>query len=161
MTPSLEVWPTKGKEAPSPHEVRLALLDTNLVFQISISHCRFIISAQPYIPNSKSEWVQNHMQWYTHHWKINPCPSATTWKTCTPILPCNQWECSQTKTIYLGSIFLHMLPPQWNSPCCGEWAYPLRSFDIWLNWASQLQLSGQQIFSTVMSRPESILIRQV
>ena len=29
MTPSLEGWPTKAKEAPSPHEVRLALLDTN------------------------------------------------------------------------------------------------------------------------------------
>ena len=33
MTPSLERWPTKAKEAPSPHEVRLALLDTNPVFQ--------------------------------------------------------------------------------------------------------------------------------
>ena len=33
MTPSLEGWPTKAKEAPSPHELRLALLDTNPVFQ--------------------------------------------------------------------------------------------------------------------------------
>ena len=33
MTPSLEGWPTKAKEAPSPHEVRLALLDTNPVLQ--------------------------------------------------------------------------------------------------------------------------------
>ena len=33
MTPSLERWPTKAKEAPSRHEVRLALLDTNQVFQ--------------------------------------------------------------------------------------------------------------------------------
>ena len=33
MTPSLEWLPTKAKEAPSPHEVRLALLDTNPVFQ--------------------------------------------------------------------------------------------------------------------------------
>ena len=32
MTPSLEGWPTKAKEAPSPHEVRLAPLDTNAVF---------------------------------------------------------------------------------------------------------------------------------
>ena len=32
VMPSLERWPTKAKEAPSPHEVRLALLDTNLVF---------------------------------------------------------------------------------------------------------------------------------
>ena len=33
MTPSLEGWPTKAKEAPSPHVVRLAPLDTNPVFQ--------------------------------------------------------------------------------------------------------------------------------
>ena len=33
MTPSLEGWPTKAKQAPSPHEVRLAPLDTNTVFQ--------------------------------------------------------------------------------------------------------------------------------
>ena len=33
MTPSLEGWPTKAKEPPSPHEVRLAPLDTNPVFQ--------------------------------------------------------------------------------------------------------------------------------
>ena len=33
MIPSLEGWPTKAKEAPSPHEVRMAPLDTNPVFQ--------------------------------------------------------------------------------------------------------------------------------
>ena len=33
MIPSLEGWQTKAKEAPSPHEVRLAPLDTNTVFQ--------------------------------------------------------------------------------------------------------------------------------
>ena len=33
MTLSLEGWPTKAKEAPSPHEVRMSLLDTNPVFQ--------------------------------------------------------------------------------------------------------------------------------
>ena len=33
MTPSLEGWPTKAKEARSPHEVRLAPLDTNPVLQ--------------------------------------------------------------------------------------------------------------------------------
>ena len=34
MTPSLEGSPTKAKQAPSPHEVRLAPLDTNPVL-----HC--------------------------------------------------------------------------------------------------------------------------
>ena len=33
MTPSLEKWPTKAKEATSPHEVRLTPLDTNPLFQ--------------------------------------------------------------------------------------------------------------------------------
>ena len=33
MTPSLEGLPTKDKEEPSPHEVRLAPLDTNPIFQ--------------------------------------------------------------------------------------------------------------------------------
>ena len=33
MTPSLEGLPTKAKEAPSPHEIRLAPLDTSPVFQ--------------------------------------------------------------------------------------------------------------------------------
>ena len=33
MTPSLEVWPTKDKEATSPYEVTLAKLGTNPVSQ--------------------------------------------------------------------------------------------------------------------------------
>ena len=33
VTPTLEGWPTKAKEARSSHEVRLALLNTNPVFQ--------------------------------------------------------------------------------------------------------------------------------
>ena len=33
MTPSLEGWSIKAKEAPSPHEVRLAPLYINPVFQ--------------------------------------------------------------------------------------------------------------------------------
>ena len=32
VTPSLEKLPFMAKDAPSPHEVRLALLDTNTVF---------------------------------------------------------------------------------------------------------------------------------
>ena len=45
MTPSLEGLPTKAKEAPSPHEVGLAPLDTNPVFQSlgEIRHLRKII----------------------------------------------------------------------------------------------------------------------
>ena len=38
VTPSLEGLPTKAKEAPSPHEVTLAPLDTNPVRQILSSN---------------------------------------------------------------------------------------------------------------------------
>ena len=37
MTPSLEGWATKAKEAPSPHEARLALLDTSTKIKIVLS----------------------------------------------------------------------------------------------------------------------------
>ena len=33
MIPLLEGWPTKAKDAPSPHEVRRTPLDINPVFQ--------------------------------------------------------------------------------------------------------------------------------
>ena len=33
MAASLEGWPNKAKEVPSPQEVRLTLLDNNPVFQ--------------------------------------------------------------------------------------------------------------------------------
>ena len=33
VAPSLDRWATKAKEAPSPHKVKLTLLDTNPVFQ--------------------------------------------------------------------------------------------------------------------------------
>ena len=55
MTPSLEGWPTKAKEAPSPHEVRLAPLDTNPVFQsLVVKHDLFILGyfLPFYLPNS-------------------------------------------------------------------------------------------------------------
>ena len=47
MTPSLEGLPTKAKEAPSPREVRLALLDTNTVF--SMSHGAAFIQTNIYL----------------------------------------------------------------------------------------------------------------
>ena len=36
MIPSLEQWPTKAKEASSPHEVGLTPLNTNLVSQCPV-----------------------------------------------------------------------------------------------------------------------------
>ena len=43
VTASPERWPTKAKEAPSPHEVRLTPLDTNSVFQKILT----VINNQP------------------------------------------------------------------------------------------------------------------
>ena len=34
MTPSLEGWQTKAKEAPSPHEVRMTLPDTKNMYKV-------------------------------------------------------------------------------------------------------------------------------
>ena len=49
MTPSLEGSQTKAKEAPSPHDVRLALLDNNPVFQcVRVKYLIFYIKYQVY-----------------------------------------------------------------------------------------------------------------
>ena len=50
MTPSLEGWPTKPKEAPSPHEVRLASLVTNLKYFV---YRKFLIL----IWTNKNQWL--------------------------------------------------------------------------------------------------------
>ena len=47
MTPSQEWLPTKAKEAPSPHEVKLALLDTNPVFQCLGDNCNLALGEEP------------------------------------------------------------------------------------------------------------------
>ena len=39
VIPSIEGWPTKAKETPSPHEVRLAPLDANPVFHSLGTYC--------------------------------------------------------------------------------------------------------------------------
>ena len=42
VTPSLEGWPTKAKEAPSPREVKLTPVDTNWTpFSFHASHVSF------------------------------------------------------------------------------------------------------------------------
>ena len=44
MTPSLEGWPAKAKEAPSPHEVRLAPVGTNPVFYCHVLYVSILMS---------------------------------------------------------------------------------------------------------------------
>ena len=44
MIPSVEGWPIKAKEAPSPHEVGMSLLDTNPVFQSLEGEGIFIVT---------------------------------------------------------------------------------------------------------------------
>ena len=53
MTTSLEGSPTKAKEAPSPHEVRLAPLDTNPVFQC-LGDKKEIVALQTFVPFNSS-----------------------------------------------------------------------------------------------------------
>ena len=47
VTPSLEGWPTNAKESPSPHELRLAPLDTNPVFQCLGENISLFFSPTP------------------------------------------------------------------------------------------------------------------
>ena len=47
VTPPLEGWPSKVKEPPSPHEVRLTLLDTTPVFQCLIIYYQLITIRNP------------------------------------------------------------------------------------------------------------------
>ena len=66
MTPSLQGSPTKTKETPSLHQLRLAPLDTNPVFQclgriINHKHCKVVI------PNEKIN--KNHMALKANHSK--------------------------------------------------------------------------------------------
>ena len=57
MIPSLEGWPTKAKEAPSPHAVRLTPLDTNPVFLSRGKGC-----FQIYLTSSKYQICQRSIQ---------------------------------------------------------------------------------------------------
>ena len=43
VTTSLEGRPTKAKEAPSPHEVRVALLDTNTVTKLQKGYVNLLM----------------------------------------------------------------------------------------------------------------------
>ena len=58
MTPSLERWPTKAKEAPSPHVVRLAPLDTNPVFQSNPDNKLLKIPQRYCLQNFREEVVR-------------------------------------------------------------------------------------------------------
>ena len=54
MTPSLEEWPTKAKEAPSPHEVRLVPLDISTTKYYSTLYTNYntiIISSAKFTTN--------------------------------------------------------------------------------------------------------------
>ena len=67
MTPSLEGWPTKAKEVPSPHEVRLALLDTDPVYQyvqINSSEPNIMLLPNP-LPSGKNKFPHpsNPLTW--------------------------------------------------------------------------------------------------
>ena len=68
VMPSLEWWPIKAKEAPSPHEVRLTPLDTNPVFQY--------LRASPSI-HGKNDWASSYVMttpgWYQSCFFLKIC----------------------------------------------------------------------------------------
>ena len=74
MTPSLEGWSTKAKEAPSPHEVRPAPLNINPVFQGlgGILSDRFTIDFQ----FGHAHWLKNREIWQS----IKVYWSMKSWK---------------------------------------------------------------------------------
>ena len=66
MIPSLEGWPTKAKEATSPYEVQLTLLDTNPLFQclrekyINVSGKSMSIFQCFYLFDNKNHWTTKY-----------------------------------------------------------------------------------------------------
>ena len=78
MTSSLEGLPTKAKEAPSPHEVRLALLDTYPVFQCLRDKKKFICKKKIDFDKNENTFKLDHNvrdlhngSTYDYHFIIN------------------------------------------------------------------------------------------
>ena len=107
MTPSLEGWSTKAKEVPSPHEVRLSLLNTNPVFYCLGNACRNVSSIQPFSKMSqmvvsflKNDSLFHNLQEY-NQFHIDDNVSRTQW-----------W--SKVAYILLIFIWIYFVLPLWN-----------------------------------------------
>ena len=118
VIPSLEGWPTKAKEATSPHEARLAPLDTNPVFQC-LSCDEKLMLVVFFIFCIK---LQQH--------KV----LKLTWL----IFLERSFRCFQTKKSQISpknDVFRVL----WKTYFKNFWFFAWRSFNIWaLNWPKQL-----------------------
>ena len=79
---------------------------------------------------------------------------SISWRLCicTQFMSTNSWHESSSPSMKLSL-------SRWGGLIHQEVSAKLRQ-QVDLNWVSQLKPSGQQIFSTIISSPESILIRQ-
>ena len=64
VPPSLEGWPTKAKEALSPHEIRLSPLDTNPVFQCLGTETTCLLIQLASMNVFYSEWLLEDFYFY-------------------------------------------------------------------------------------------------
>ena len=72
MIPSLEGWPTRAKEATSPHEVRMSPLDTNPIFQSlrgALSFCDKLLEDSCCI----SQILSIYFRFYSNSCIVNVC----------------------------------------------------------------------------------------
>ena len=72
MTQSLEGLLTKAKEAPSPHEVRLAPLDTNPVFQC-LEVNGFKVKVETYLKSSRTSVMEIFCEKPTDNFRKKSC----------------------------------------------------------------------------------------
>ena len=83
MIPSLEGWPTKAKEAPSPDEIRLTPLDTNPVFQClgDMHNIPFFKTRHTFLKNSF--FLSSTIEWNELNHKIRNSSSFNIFRKST------------------------------------------------------------------------------
>ena len=109
MIPSLEGLPTKAKEAPSPHEKRLALLDTNPVFPCLRGTFYFCYLQQCHSIELFSYWTPGHGQKGTMN-KVCPSVRKFSWNWLLSFFRNSAWcqgpICYDSWGFFLKKIFL-------------------------------------------------------
>ena len=81
VTPSLEGWPTKAKEAPSPHEVRLNLLYIKLVFQ-----CLWELTFRNFALVLDHVWKILHLWYKSASWTLITSCNKKVIDSCVDLL---------------------------------------------------------------------------
>ena len=123
----------------------------------------------------KSSTISIRVHVAGRYWNVDPKFFTRSWNTRSTILIIFYFECRKRINIIakILKIFLQAVPVIHYVSCPLDETHLVSvkglihqdvSTRVYqrgeLNWASHLKPSGQQISSTIMSRPESILIRQ-